>query len=341
MKFSVGYQLPGNKSFGFMDAVAKYRDHIAEVYFPWLDFPTCRAKLGSLQGYSDWDVQEILEDDLKTLKGMGIKVDLLFNANCYGRESISKRLEKRVISIIEHLSEVIGGIEIATTTSPAIAQIIRSRFPDIELRASVNMRIDSINGMEYLADLFDSFHIQRELNRNLEYIERLKHWADSNGKRLVMLANSGCMHSCSGQIFHDNLVAHESEIADMDNLDNWNPHVCWRFLKKRENWHTILHNMWIRPEDIHNYERLFSIVKLATRMHSNPAMVIGSYAKGSYRGNLLDLFEPGFGPAIAPWIIDNDLFPDNWFEKTANCSRNCESCKYCKTVFKQVLQKHE
>lgn len=165
----------------------------------------------------------------------------------------------------------------------------------------------------------------------------LKKWADENGKKLVMLANSGCFRFCSGQVFHDNMVSHEAEICEMNNLDDFNPYVCWRELKSRDNWHMILENTWVRPEDLHNYEEIFDTVKLATRMHQLPGLVIDSYVRGRYYGNLLDLFEPGFGPALAPYVIENSRFPEDWFERTSGCSKNCHECGYCKNVLKQVL----
>ena len=36
---------------------------------------------------------------------------------------------------------------------------------------------------------------------------------DAEGKELYMLANSGCLNNCSAHVFHDNLVAHEAQIA--------------------------------------------------------------------------------------------------------------------------------
>ncbi|MBQ7293257.1 MAG: hypothetical protein IJW79_05905, partial [Clostridia bacterium] len=230
-----------------------------------------------------------------------------------------------------------GGVDIITTASPAIAHTVKTHFPNIEVRASVNMRIGTIKGMEYLSDLFDSFHVQRDYNRDIEHLKMLKKWADGAGKKLVMLANSGCFAFCSGQTFHDNTVAHEAEICEVDNIKNFNPYVCWRKLKDRQNWHMVLENTWVRPEDIHNYEGLFDTVKLATRMHSHPAMVIGAYARGYHYGNTLDLFEPGFGRAFAPYIIDNKAFPDDWFERTASCKKECHECGYCKKVLEKVL----
>lgn len=336
MKFALGYQLAGDGETFFSDAVREFREHIAEIYFPWMDTATCRASITEQRGFVNWNAQNILESDLSAYKDMGIKLDILFNANCYGEEALSLKLANRIVSIFEHLRNSVGGVEIATTTSPAIAHIIKDRFPDVEVRASVNMRIGTVKGMQYLSDLFDSFHVQREYNRDLKKIAELRDWADKNGKKLVMLANSGCMSFCSGQTFHDNLVAHENHLDDFHNI-KWNPHVCWKYLEKKENWVSLLQNTWIRPEDIGNYEKYFDVVKLATRMHSRPWIVIKAYVERKYNGNILDICEPGFGPAIAPCVIDNSKFPEDWFQRTTACSGNCESCTYCTSVLEKVL----
>ena len=195
----------------------------------------------------------------------------------------------------------------------------------------------SVRAMEQVADLFDSYHVQREYNRDLPHLCALKAWADGAGKKLVMLANSGCFAHCAGQIFHDNLVAHESEICETQNLNDFLPYVCWRTLKDPKMWHTVLQNTWVRPEDLHHYEGIFDTVKLATRMHSHPGLVIDAYSRRSFYGNTLDLFEPGFGRAFAPYVIDNRAFPENWFHTVTNCDKACYKCNYCKSVLEKVL----
>ena len=129
------------------------------------------------------------------------------------------------------------------------------------------MKIGTVKGMQYNSDLFDSFYIQREYNRNMKRIVELKEWANKNNKDIYILVNSGCLNFCSGQIFHDNLVAHEREISEMDNMEKWNPILCWNYYTKRNNWVSFLQNSWIRPEDLQNYKPYFSMVKIATRMH--------------------------------------------------------------------------
>lgn len=337
MKFAIGYQLREEGEEPFLSIVKEYREYIEEIYFPWSDLPSGRAALTNRRGYIDWGAQERLEEDLLSFRKLGIKLDLLFNANCYGGYAISKYLENQILSILEYLKAKVGGVDVITTTSPAIAYIVKRYFPEIETRASINMQIGTIEGMKYLSDLFDSFHVKREFNRDILYLKRLKKWADKNGKRLYLLVNSGCLYSCSSQIFHDNMVAHEKEIDEMINITGWIPHTCRNYLKDPANWYVVLQGTWIRPEDLYNYEDIFSVVKLATRMHSRPRLVIDAYTSRNYYGNLLDLFEPGFSYEFFPYIIDNKRFPKDWFLKTSSCGHMCEECNYCREVFKEVL----
>ncbi len=335
IKYSVGFQLhkPGTEPFS--EIVSTYRENISEVFFAWPNISTGRGDI--LTHCDSEDIKPRLEQELKAIKKMGVKMDLLFNANCYGAESLSEKLGRTVCSTIDYLNSIDCGIDIITTTSLAVAHTVKKHFPQIEVRASVNMKIGTVKGMEYVSDLFDSFHVQRDYNRDIDHLKELKSWADENGKKLVLLANSGCFAHCSGQIFHDNNVAHESEICKTENIKDFNPYVCWRSLENKSNWVKILQNTWIRPEDIHNYEGIFDTVKLATRIHSLHGLVIDAYSRGRHIGNTLDLFEPTFSGALAPYIIDNTAFPKNWFEKTTSCDKLCYRCNYCKEVLAKVL----
>ena len=337
MKFNVGYSISDDNSYNFLEIVKRYRESISEVYFPWLDNATGRASLVNFDGYIDWNAQQMLVSDLREIKKMGIKLDLLYNGSCMGDDALSISMQNTLLSIVDYLAYCECPVDIITTASPVVAEIIKKQRSDIEVRASVNMRIGTVKGMEYVSHLFDSFYVQRDYNRDLERIAELKDWADKKGKKLYMLANSGCMAFCSCQTFHDNTVAHSNGIASKRNLEDVYPHICWSRLKDKENWVDLLQNTWVRPEDIHNYEPYFDSVKLATRMHTLPALVIDSYVRGKYSGNLLDLFEPGFGPALAPFVIDNTKFPENWFEATTRCDKKCHKCGYCDGVLKKVL----
>ncbi len=341
MKYTIGFQLYDEGEEPFSRIVQTYREHISEVFFAWQDIPSGRSAVATRHGCTDWSAQTRLEEELRAIRGMSVKLDILFNGNCYGEYAISEKLANTVTSVLEHLEDIGCPADILTTASPAIAFTVKNRFPQIEVRSSVNMCVGTVKGMEYLADYFDSFHVQRDYNRDLAHLRMLREWADGAGKKLVLLANSGCFRNCSWQIFHDNLVAHEAEVCEVKNLGGFTPYGCWNALKERKNWHYLLENTWVRPEDIHHYEGLIDTVKLATRMHSLPGMVADAYVRGSFLGNTLDLFEPGFGRAIAPYIISNADFPPEWFTRTSSCDKLCHKCGYCTSVLEKVLLKME
>lgn len=340
MRFAVGYQQPESGE-PFSAVVSDYLGSVSEVYFPWPGMATGRSELGVSRGAVDWGAQEELLSSLRAIRGMGVRLDILFNATCYGDEAIGASLSNRVCSILDYL----GGLgllpEVATTASPFIATVVRRHFPEVELRASVNMRLDSTLAMEYLGDLFDSFYLRRDLQRDLSQVEAFSVWARRHGKGLCLLANSGCLRFCPYQSFHDNLVSHNGELSCRRNVPDFQPHLCWRLYRDRANFEEVLRASWIRPEDLRRYEPLVDVVKLATRQHPRPRMVIGAYASGRYGGNLLDLLEPTFAAAFAPYVLDNASFPSDWAESgvAGACAANCTHCGRCAEVLARVLRR--
>jgi hypothetical protein len=336
VKFAVGYQLPDEGEPPFSALVREFSSCVEEVYFPWLDMPSGRSPMASASGFTEAEAEAALMADLAEIRRAGVKLNLLMNASCYGPRAHSRGLQREVLAVVGRLSEAFG-LDVVTTMSPFIAGAVKGAFPGIDVRASVNMRLGAESAMECVLDLFDSFHVQRELNRDLARLRELRAWAEERGKRLHILANSGCLAFCPVQTFHDNLVSHEREIDARDSVPSEHPALCWRFYGKRENWAAFLRNTWIRPEDVRRYEGLFPAMKLATRQHSDPRRVIEAYSSGRYAGNLCDLLEPGHARAFAPHVFDNSRFPPDWFERTSACGRRCAGCGYCAAVLDRVL----
>lgn len=303
MKFSVGYQLFKDDS--FISEIIKYKDNISEVYFSWGDFPNGRNNQLKRNDMLSFEAGEKQRRDLKRLTDEKIPLNLLFNATCYGKNSQSRAFFERIGDTVDYVKNhyLLNGI---TTTSPLIARFIKENFEKLDVRASVNMSIGSLEGMEYISDYFDSFYLKRELNRDFEKIQEIKNWCDENGKKLYALANSGCLNNCSAHVFHDNLVSHESEISEMDNGYAFSG-VCKDFLKKEENIYRIFEvSSFIRPEDVKLYEGIFPSLKLATRVNSDPFAVLAAYiGDKKYNKNILSLLEPNHASSLYPYIVDN------------------------------------
>ena len=277
MKFSVGYQADA----AWIDALVARREALCDVYFAFGTMPSGRKAVSG--------VDRQLED-LGRLADAGIQLHLLFNANCYGAKAQARSFFAEVGETIERFSD--GALTGVTTTSPLVAKFVKDNFPHLETRASVNMEIGTEEGMDYLSDVFDGYYLKRELNRDREAVRRIKAWCDARGKKLYILANSGCLNFCSSHVFHDNLVAHEAEIAREDNGYAYGG-TCWKWLARPENrakW--MERTNWIAPEDVEKYEGLCRAMKLATRINAHPVRILESYVTGSHIGNVMSLLEP-------------------------------------------------
>lgn len=303
MRFSVGWR--AEKDTQFLQEILSRKADIHEVYFSWGHFPSGRNDQTRAAGLTPWEAQVRQTEDLAALSEAGISLNVLFNANCYGSGAQSRAFFSEVGTAVEYIGARFG-LASVTTTSPLIGKFIKQNFPALDVRTSVNMRIGTPHAMEYVAEYFDSFYVQREKNRDFAALRLLRAWCDENGKQMYLLANSGCLNDCSAHTFHDNLVAHEQEIAAMDNGYQFEG-VCRKFLQKPENRARFLaHTNCIRPEDVHLYEELVPAMKLATRVHENPARILRAYIDNRrFSGNLPGLLEPNHAGVLYPYVLEN------------------------------------
>lgn len=342
MKYTIGYQLPDQH-----DSVAEicrdYDKNISGVYFSWANEKSGRLPLSSSRGDEPELVKQTQLQDLKEIKRMGKRLTLLLNANCYGEEAASKAFGDRILSVCDFLKKQLD-LDSVTTTSPFLAEMIKLNFKDdLQVIASVNMRVGTIKAMEQLSSYFDGFYMAKECNRDFEKLRKLHKWCKDHGKKLAMLANSGCMPYCGFQTFHDNMVAHQS----VENVfaSDWKglPSPCHRYLRSMDaldGLSCFMQGTWIRPEDIPAYEPYFEEVKIATRMHARMRMVIGAYARGRYMGNLLDLTEPSYSHDFKGYVLDPTRLPQDFFDKVTVCNKECHDCGYCKQVVKDISVKY-
>lgn len=302
VKFFVGYQQ--RRTPAFIEEVVRQREHIREFYFSWGGYANGRNSQLQQAGLTPWEAQAQQERDLQTVSDAGIPLNVLFNAMCYGKHSQSRTFFEGIGETVDYLQSRYN-LTSVTTTSLLIAKFLKSNFPELDIRASVNMSIETVEGFDYVKDYFDSFYAARECNRDFTRLSQLKAWCDQNGKTLYGLANSGCLNHCSAHVFHDNLVAHEAEIAEMDNGFGFEG-VCRQYLSDPQHRGAFVDNMsYIRPEDIPLYEDLFSAVKLATRVNPDPVRVLRAYTEGKHNGSLLDLLEPNHAGLLYPHVIEN------------------------------------
>ena len=337
-KFAVGHFLTNDPDdpASFAELAKRFAPRLREVYFPWPGLSNARAKK-----YDKPDDEERIAADLKYCREHGMKLDILANATCYAEKSFTEEQRLQVVGIIRHLDEMGLYPEIVTTTSPFIAKVFKINFPDIEVRASVNMRLRNTLALEYLAPLYDSYYICRDVQRDLPTMKMFADWGKKNGKKICMLANSGCLRYCPWQTFHETLLAHTFTHIHEEMIHiGMQPTLC-ATMALEEKYEEILRASWIRPEDLHRYEPYVSVFKLSTREADFPDLILKAYTSGSFDGNLLKILDPGFHFFIRTKIFDNKSFPKEWSEGkiAGRCAADCTHCGKCTEVLNLILKR--
>ena len=334
-KFAIGYyfHFPGK----FMDTIRPYIPALAEIYFPLPGILSARELSG------DEDAQRAqLVKDLRECRENGIKLDLLINATCYGEKSYTAAWRKTVEGAIEYLDSFGLKPEVVTTTSPFVAKSIKNRWPEIDIRGSVNLKIGSTLALEYVEDLYDSFYMNRDLQRDIPTLKLFSEWCKAHGKKLCMLANSGCLRNCPTQVFHETLLAHGFWRAGNErNRMKQSPTLCMQLITEQNKYEEILRQTWVRPEDLHYYDPYVEVFKLSTRDPSlDVPTILKAYCYGKWDGDLCEIIDPRFVEGLRGKIIDNSAFPEDWVPSgiAGLCAVNCTHCGKCTEVLKKVLK---
>ncbi|MBR6241307.1 MAG: hypothetical protein IKQ82_07620 [Lentisphaeria bacterium] len=336
-KFAVGHYLTEKPDdpLSFAELAKKFAPRLREVYFPWPGLSNARAKV-----YNKPDDEARIAADLKYCREHGMKLDILANATCYGDTAFTVEQRKQILSIIGKLDDMGLKPEIVTTTSPYIAKVFKLNFPDIEVRASVNMRLRNTLALEYLAPMYDSYYICRDVQRDLPTFRLMAKWCHDHGKKLCMLANSGCVRNCPWQVFHETLLSHKFTDA-FPEMDNQNLNlVCNQIFTQKKTLADFLRCTWIRPEDVHVFEPELETIKLSTREAKFPHEIVEAYVSGSYDGNLTRLMDPYHGFGFRPNRVDNKSFPADWITSgiAGKCAENCTHCGKCNELLKTLLK---
>ena len=335
-KFAIGHFLtkrPDDPK-SFLELAKRYAPRLLEVYFSWPGLMNGRPYLRQAE-----DEEERVISDLQYCRAHGMKLDLLANATCYGENAFTETQRLQLTGIIERLDSAGLYPEIITTTSPYIAKLFKVHFPDIEVRASVSMRLRNTLAFEYLAPLFDSYYICRDVQRDLPTFHRMAAWCRDHGKKLCMLVNSGCVRNCPWQVFHETLHAHDFFGALPEMYKQGMDFIC-RSIFKSGHFADFLRESWIRPEDVHVFEPELESIKLSTRQVNYPFEIVEAYLNASYDGNLVRLMDPNHSAFFRPNRIDNKSFPADWVTSgiAGECASNCTHCGKCEQVLEQVLK---
>jgi collagenase-like PrtC family protease len=242
-----------------------------------------------------------------TLKGLTEYIELchsknlgfnyLLNPMCLGNIELNPHLHKKIFLFLQKLVDT--GIDAVTVNSPYLCESIKKKFPKIKVTIGIYALINDLNQLKFWNELgADELTLINSSYRNFPLLEEMLKYTLNTGMSLRLMANSICMHSCPHHVAHGTSVAHASRRKLLSRHLNIDYCIMKCTMEKVKNPAHLIASEWIRPEDIHYYEKLckktgnynFSI-KLLERTKSTVFLerVIRAYTTREYDGNLMDL----------------------------------------------------
>ncbi len=251
-----------------------------------------------------------LADYVAALRSRGIAFNYLLNASCLGNKEWGRKWQRRLARLLDMLKSM--GIERLTVSTPYLLRRVKATHPQFMVKAGIYAQIDTPRRARFWHDLgadcltLESFSINRDFSR-LEAIRK------AVPGELVLVANHPCLLNCPLQPYHQNMFAHGSADGDGFFID-----YCFLNCTRRriEEPAEIIRSAWIRPEDLHRYERIgFTTFKLLERGIPSEDLLkrVRAYSERSFSGNLLELLLP-YGFRRPPrkerfWMLRNFLRP--------------------------------
>jgi collagenase-like PrtC family protease len=319
-KFSLGFNFEPD----FLSSIKKYVSHISSIYFPIpLRFLGSGRTINEPK-YYDEHVKSII----KFCKEFNIKSLILINPTC---EGVNFGDEESMMRIVDYICGL-EGLSGVVSVNPIYMKLLKKKKPKLEIQASVNCYIKTVEHARYFKDFCDVITTDRDINRDIKLLKKINKILP-----VKVLINEGCLGHCPYRNVHYNGLSHSFEAGvekSLDNIKFFIDNACVSVYKK-EPWKFFL-IPFIRPEDIMRYE-FAQEWKISTRVLStkNVIKVLKAYIDGKSTPNLLDILDT-HGMKSVIKSIDSSKIPMDFFIKISKCGNECDDCHYCKELFKEV-----
>jgi collagenase-like PrtC family protease len=232
------------------------------------------------------------------------------------------------------------GVEAITLANPFYIQIIKRRYPDLEITASVLADIDCVQrAVIFRRAGADVITPDANINRNLDLLRRIK---EATGAELKLMVNEGCLYKCPFRKFHFNYMSHKSkELGEIEGDAFFASCLHVTHSDPAQ----ILKSGWIRPEDLGKYGEVSNYFKIVGRARPKTMVLrtIQAYMDEAWDGDLLDIVSSSlnrFTIEFGAHLDNKTLDQCGFFEKLTTCDYRCEECRYCEDLARDLIRLH-
>lgn len=293
----------------------------------------------------------ILSDDewneLKKINSLGINLHYVVNPSVYNNDFYKEKNILEFVSKINKLNEI--GVKYLTFNNSMVMKLgfFRNELnSDIEIKNSVNNRVDSLKKVkQYVEDLcVDHLMLDRSLNRNFDELMKIRDYVDEmkvkfNPKlTITLLANEGCMTDCIYKRECDNMIVqyHKNTSEEIEFLQGVNNILSCTYLYNQKP-AEILKSPVILPNAVNKYKKVADVIKLAGRGKPKDLLkdIVRVYTDRTGNIPLFNMFSTKIHD-VYQFISSNDLYFENYSQKTLNCKNECDTCTFCDNLLEKI-----
>lgn len=336
IKFSVPCDFKEESLYSYNELNNQYTEYKVEEVYGQLtetEFTASGRMINNLPRVN----MKLLSNYIKLCNKYNIKFNYTLNASCMGNLEYNHEKQKRLRSFLIDLNHI--GVISFTISLPSLFEIILNILPNIEIKASAICEINCPEkALHYKKLKIKRIVIDPDITLKFNVIKKICAIYEEDAE---MIVNNVCMRNCAYKMFHYN---HEAHCGFTENQINEQYYYSKCSLQKAQDLSSYIKLNWIRPEDLHIYNKIgIKNFKLQGRNNAdgkNISKVLKYYYDGFYDGdlmNLLTLFKPynSFLPYIDNTKLDTYIHK---FVKSENsCSGLCDNCGYCLEFAKKSM----
>jgi collagenase-like PrtC family protease len=272
-----------------------------------------------------------------------IRFNYLLNAPTYANLEYTYTGRREFEELLQFLCDC--GVASVTVTSPYLIDIIKSRFPQLEVVVSTIGYVGAQRGI----DQFEAIGANRivldvEVNRDFRF---LRHVTPKSKVDLEIIVNPVCLYQCHFKFNHYCTAGFGGHVHKGGCGHPYNQYYLnWCYLEKMKTPGEFMRSPWVRPEDLHLYEDFgLHHFKIAGRGLASDELLRRAkfYLQGEFNGNLLALLgwphwlqfrktpDGKHLDLLEITLKNEDLtgFLDFFHKKEPDCRLGCEGCGHC------------
>lgn len=306
-------------------------------------------------------IKQVTKEELifyiKKSQELNIGFNYIMNTTILFEKEFTEEKKNELFSFIQEMIE--NGMTKITITIPFLIRIIRKKFPNLHIVASICLNVMSVQEIESLKELgVNTVVLAKDINRNFKILKNII--KNIQGVDIKLLCNTPCLLKCLDLGYHMNISAIQDNYLNQERIKVANNYLVsisaincqlTRLKKPVE----FLKGPWIRPEDLKIYNEIgikFFKIDGRDKPESYILEVIKAYIEEKFEGNILYLLQ-GFYPKdkkeflmiknmeklkIGVYLENNKLegFLKGFLLNENICDKGCFNCNYCFSWSKNI-----